>query len=272
MAKSKIEWTQFTWNPIVGCTKVSAGCKNCYAERIHNRRFVGIQKGANLPEQYKQPFHIIQILRQRFYQPCTWKKPRLVFVNSMSDMFHEGVPYEVIEELFDIMRVNRQHTFQILTKRPKRILAFMNWHDKERGREFEFPCNVWIGISVEDQQNAEERLPYLVELPVMTRFISAEPLIGPLNLQRWIDALHWVIVGGETGAPYAARGMQPQWVIDIRDLCIANHVPFFFKRWSARGPIDYAGDLAIIEEHNRWRLLEGRTYDEYPNSGAAQCA
>ena len=208
---TKIEWTDETWNPVTGCTKVSAGCANCYAEVIA-RRFWG-----------ERDFTDVQCHPERLEQPLKWKKPRRVFVSSMSDLFHEDVPMDFIINCFEVMRSLPRHTFQVLTKRPIRM---MNYY---RGRAAYYP-NVWLGMSVENQQNMM-RVPYLRDWAGV-KFVSLEPLLNPIDLGN-TDNIDWVIVGCESGPK--ARPMNLDWVRDIRDQCVAADIPFFFKQRMADG-------------------------------------
>jgi protein gp37 len=233
---SKIEWTDKTWNPVTGCTKVSQGCKNCYAERWSNRF------GSDFTNVQEQP--------GRLLQPLEWKKPSMVFVNSMSDLFHEKVSFEFLDAVFSTMS-NCEHIFQILTKRPERMVDFFQWKRDRHGIIWGPPDNVWIGVSVEDQKTADERIPYLINLPVKVKFLSCEPLLGPIdftppqfrtdgpvkwNQNEWLQDLDWIIVGGESGP--GARPMHPDWARQIRDACWTRTdasrpwpLPFFFKQW-----------------------------------------
>jgi len=232
-ANSKIEWTEVTWNPVTGCTKISAGCKNCYAERMAKRLQA---MGA---DRYRDGFRLT--LHEDLVElPLKWKAPRIVFVNSMSDLFHERVPLEFIQRVFDTMGRCTQHTFQILTKRSQRL--------SEVAKHLPWPSNVWMGVSVEDSR-VISRIADLVSTPAQTRFLSCEPLIGPLDNLR-LDGIHWVIVGGESG-PHA-RPMQPEWVASILRQCRSASVPFFFKQWGG------------VRKDLTGRELNGRTYDEMP--------
>jgi protein gp37 len=231
---SSIEWTESTWNPTTGCTKISPGCLNCYAERFAER-WRGIPG-----HPYEQGFDI-RIWRDRLKLPLTWKKPRLIFVNSMSDLFHPEIPEEFIKETFEIMEQANWHQFQVLTKRPQRMLDIAN-------KLSNFPSNVWAGVSVESQAWGW-RADLLKEVPARIRFLSCEPLLGPLKLD--LTDFHWIIVGGESGP--RARPMNAEWVQDIRDQCIAAGVPFFFKQWGG-----------VFKKKNG-RELDGGTWDEMPS-------
>jgi protein gp37 len=301
---SKIEWTEKTWNPIVGCSKVSAGCKNCYAIRmawriVHNpkaqKKYAGtVEKTAggqinwtgkvNIPSlndlHFNDPFELLA--------PLKWRKPQMVFVNSMSDLFHDGVPFDVIDAIFAIMVLTPQHTYQVLTKRPARMLEYFSvgketlvkrWEDAtynmslcDRNEDMDGPAcavynrcerewplsNIWLGVSVENQETANERIPLLLQVPAGVRFLSCEPLLGPVRVDH-IDAdgaghkeycqinaltgrhtdmarpcadvnkIDWVIVGGESG--HGARPVHPDWVRSLRDQCKRNGTAFFFKQW-----------------------------------------
>ncbi len=233
MAQSSIEWTEMTWNPVTGCTKVSAGCKFCYAEVMSKRlKAMGVKK-------YKDGFKL-RIHEDALNIPYTWKKQKVVFVNSMSDLFHEDVPLEFIQKVFKVMNENGQHTFQVLTKRAERLL--------EVHTELNWTHNIWMGVSVEDSK-VMNRIDLLRQTNARTKFLSCEPLIGPLhdmNLQN----IDWVIVGGESGRK--ARPMDVDWVLDIMDQCTAANVAFFFKQWGG------------TNKKKTGRMLNGQTYDEMP--------
>jgi len=231
---SSIEWTEATWNPVTGCTKVSAGCKNCYAERMAKRlQAMGVSQYANGFDLTLQPGALAL--------PTRWKRPRRIFVNSMSDLFHRDVPLNFIKEVFSVMRNCPQHTFQILTKRPEIAAAYAT--------ELPWPDNVWLGASVENMLVAH-RIDDLREVPAAVRFLSLEPLLGPLP-RLTLGGISWVIVGGESGP--AARPMEPKWVEQIRDRCVAARVPFFFKQWGG------------TNKKRAGRTLAGRTWDEMPD-------
>jgi protein gp37 len=232
---SAIEWTDATWNPVTGCDKVSQGCKHCYAERFAER-FRGTPG-----HPYEQGFDL-RLWPERIELPLTWKDPKRIFVNSMSDLFHERVPPEFILQVFRTMNRARWHTFQILTKRARRLA--------ELGSGLPYTPNIWQGVSVEDQAVAW-RIDELRKVPAEIRFLSLEPLIGPMG-QLDLKGIHWVIVGGESGP--GARRMDPSWVSEIRDQCRAQSVPFFFKQWGG------------VFKHRTGRLLDGRTWDEFPLS------
>jgi protein gp37 len=230
---STIEWTEATWNPVTGCTKVSPGCKHCYAERMAERlRAMGQANYANGFELTLQP-HMLEL-------PLRWKKPQTVFVNSMSDLFHERVPFAYIERVFDVMTRASWHRFQVLTKRADRLA--------ELSPRLGWPANVWMGVSVESEAY-RGRIESLRRTGARIKFLSLEPLLGPLeNLD--LESIDWVIVGGESGP--GARSMEPDWVLDLRDQCRQAAVPFFFKQWGG------------VNKKSAGRELQGRTWDEMP--------
>jgi len=230
---SHIEWTETTWNPVTGCTKVSPGCKRCYAERIALR----LQEAGQ--PRYRNGFELT--LQEDIAElPLRWKKPRLVFVNSMSDLFHEGIPFDYIGRVFSTMGRAPQHTFQVLTKRAERLA--------ELAPSLPWPENVWMGVSVENARYTW-RIDQLRAVPARVRFLSLEPLLGPLpNLD--FTGVKWVIVGGESGP--GARPMKKEWVTDIREQCARAGVDFFFKQWGG------------MNKRRNGRTLDGRTYDDMP--------
>jgi protein gp37 len=230
---SSIEWTEATWNPVTGCSKVSQGCKNCYAARMAKR----LHAMGN--PRYTNGFNVT-LHPDLIDLPYSWKKPRKVFVNSMSDLFHEEVPFNFIEKVFDTMVNTPQNTYQILTKRTKRLA--------EVAEDLPWSDNIWIGTSVEDKK-VISRIDELRCVPAKVRFLSCEPLIGPLNGLNLMD-IHWVIVGGESGP--GARPMEGDWVRSIRDQCEKQEVAFFFKQWGG------------VQKHRFGRTLDNQTYDEYP--------
>ena len=234
-AKSTIEWTDATWNPATGCTKISPGCAHCYAEAITLRFRRG---GRFLPGETTIKLH-----PDRLKLPLSWKTPRRIFVNSMSDLFHEEIPTSFIQQIFGVMEDAEQHTFQVLTKRHERL--------KELSNQLDWPPNVWMGVSVENQYWADLRIPALIEVSAAVRFLSIEPLLKSVNVSPYLGELDWVIVGGESGPK--ARPIQLGWVQNIRDDCSAAGVPFFFKQWGGR--TSKAGGNA----------LDGRTWDEMPS-------
>jgi protein gp37 len=230
---SSIEWTEATWNPVTGCTKISAGCKHCYAERMAKRlRAMGTPQYANGFKLTLQP-GMLEL-------PLRWKKPRTIFVNSMSDLFHMDVPLEYIQRVFEVMNRCPQHTFQVLTKRPE-IAA-------EYARGLKWGKNIWMGTSVENMLVAR-RILDLRQIPAQVRFLSLEPLLGPLP-KLSLEGIHWVIVGGESGP--GSRVMEAGWVRQIRERCVAQGVPFFFKQWGG------------VQKSRTGRELDGRTWDEMP--------
>jgi len=231
--KSAIEWTDATWNPVTGCSKVSPGCANCYAETLSLR--FGHSK---LPWTPENAAANVVLHPERLSLPLTWRTPRLVFVNSMSDLFHELVPWEYIDQVFDVMEQAPRHTFQVLTKRPERMRALARL----------VPPNVWLGTSIENDRWTL-RADYLRETPRAIRFLSLEPLLGPLPSLD-LTGIDWVIVGGESGAGH--RPINPDWVRDLRDRCNTAGVAFFFKQWGGRTP------------KSGGRELDGRTWNEMP--------
>jgi protein gp37 len=228
---SKIEWTDETWNPVTGCTKISAGCKNCYAERMHNR-LVGM---GSYKYDRARGFRDVRMYHSELERPLKWKKPRRIFVCSMSDLFHEDVPPYFIRNVLETCRMAKQHTFQILTKRPARAASLL----------LRWPKNVWFGVSVEqaNEPMEHERITALAKVPANKRFVSFEPLLGPVRATFWWRAIDWVIVGGETGP--GARHMDPGWARDISGSCKQFGIPFFMKQMANRAPIPR--DLQIRE-------------------------
>ena len=230
---SKIEWTETTWNPVTGCTKISEGCKHCYAERMSRRlQSMGLEK-------YSRGFQVAEhpsVLKE----PLRWSKPRLVFVNSMSDLFHKSVESRFIKATFEVMNRCPQHSFQVLTKRPERAL--------ELDSDLNWARNIWLGVSIESERWLG-RLRSLRLTSAKTRFLSLEPLLGPLP-QLDLSGVDWVIAGGESGP--GARLVDPDWVREIRDTCVRHDVPFFFKQWGG------------TNKKRAGRMLDGRTWDEMP--------
>lgn len=234
--KSTIEWTDTTWNPVTGCTKISAGCDNCYAERF-SERFRGV---AGHP--FERGFDPT-IRPDRLTHPLTWTKPRLIFVNSMSDLFHKEVPRDHIAKVFDTMERAHWHIYQVLTKRSTLLMKFLN----ERYKSSAPLSHIWF-VSVEDQQ-ATTRIAHLRKANAAVRFLSIEPLIAPITGLD-LEGIDWVIVGGESGP--RARPMDPRWAIEIRNQCVRSNVAFFFKQWGGRSP------------KSRGRLLEGKERNQFP--------
>ncbi len=223
--KSAIEWTQSTWNPVRGCTRVSEGCRFCYAERIaarFSKEGLAYEGLAKMTESGPRWSNKVKLVEELLDVPLKWKKPQLIFVNSMSDLFHEDVPLDFIQKVFDTMRQAQQHHFQILTKRSKQLVRFNS--------DLEWPNNVWMGVSVENEDYTF-RIDDLRKTDAHVKFLSLEPLIGPLP-ELELNKIDWVIVGGESGP--GARPMQKEWVIDIRNQCQQESVPFFFKQWGGR--------------------------------------
>ncbi len=258
---TKIEWTDETWNPISGCTKVSAGCEHCYAERMARR--VAGQFG--YPE---APHHFDVTLHPDWLeQPLHWRKPGMVFVPSMGDLFHDQVPAEFIGRVLNVIGISKQHTFQMLTKRPGWMCRVLTtYYDTFGLAPFE---NLWLGTSIEDEETKDKRIPDLLRTPAAVRFVSIEPMLGPVDLEPYFSVydehgepsdgrynpdgslmLSWVIVGGESGP--GARPMHPDWARDIREQCQAVGVPFFFKQ------------MGGVRKHEAGRLLDGREWNEMP--------
>ena len=304
--KTKIEWTDATWNPVTGCTQVSPGCDHCYALTFAER-FRGT------PGHYFENGFDVQMRPERLDQPLRWKRPRRIFVNSMSDLFHADVPDKYIAQAFAVMALAQQHTFQVLTKRHARMRALLNSPDFmdtvyeffRAGRPRRGPLdeldrlpwplpNVWLGVSVEDQQWANIRVPILLGTPATVRFLSCEPLLGPVDLRRaiepnfarggWRDLsrLHWVIAGGESGR--GARPMHPDWARSLRDQCTSAGIAFHFKQWgewvteeqapeditlpgiSWRHLGDHQPSVYKVGKKAAGRELDGRTWDEMPRA------
>jgi protein gp37 len=305
---TKIEWTDASWNPIRGCTRVSEGCRNCYAER-QARRLAG--KGMPYEELVNLKTGVwtgkVVFAKDKLEDPLRWKKPRRIFVNSMSDLFHESIPFCWIADIFTVMAQCPQHVFQVLTKRPEVMQKTMSlpiWFDvwNSLAQKVSVPVkynpslgilpNVWLGVSVENQQTADERIPLLLETPAAVRWISAEPLLGLVEIPYFLRTvstayacfppLDWVVAGGESG-PHA-RPMHPDWARALCDQCVAAGVPFFFKQWGHYRPYD-AGpgmfkECAIdigsgvsdctrtwmvpVGKKSAGRLLDGREWNEYP--------
>lgn len=258
MSKHKISWTDTTWNPLAGCTRASSGCDNCYAAAMALRLEAMAQsdiaagKNQGAKEKYigvatrtgngKAAFNgKINFDHSALDEPYTWKKPRMVFVNSMSDLFHKDVPDAFLDRVFQVMIDNRQHTFQVLTKRAERMAQYVKaYHPHLNAHE-----HIWLGVSVENQDAADERIPHLLNVPAAVRFLSCEPLLGPVHLTGFNSPLwgrlpanqfiHWVITGGESGTH--ARPMHPDWARQLRDQCISTGVPFHFKQWGEWLPV-----------------------------------
>lgn len=238
---SRIEWTEQTWNPTIGCTKISPGCKNCYAESMAKRlQAMGIRG-------YEDGFKL-KTMPERLAEPLERKKPTVYFVNSMSDLFHEKVPFTYIDKVFEVMRKAHHHTFQLLTKRPKRMAKYAATRD--------VPPNVWLGVSVENKKYGVPRIDVLRKIDSTIRFLSVEPLledVGDIDL----TGIHWVIVGGESGR--RARPMQEEWVENVRKQCEAYEVAFFFKQWGAWG-----SDGQRRSKKANGRSLDGQIWDAMP--------
>lgn len=233
MSSSKIEWTETTWNPTTGCTKISSGCANCYAEKMAVRlKAMGTPKYTN---GFKVTLH-----EDCLSEPYSWKKPKVIFVNSMSDLFHEDIPFEFIEKVFKVMNENPQHIFQVLTKRAELVLEYspkLNW-----------TSNIWMGVTVEDSM-AKSRIEYLKQTSAAIKFLSCEPLISDLG-KLDLENINWVIVGGESGPK--SRPIKEDWVLDIFNQCKSADIPFFFKQWGG------------VNKKKTGKELQGEIYQEMP--------
>jgi protein gp37 len=235
---SSIEWTESTWNPVTGCTKISPGCDNCYAERMAKR--LQAMRQPNYANGFK-----LTMQPKMLNLPLTWKTPQVIFVNSMSDLFHKDVTTDYILKVFEVMGQASQHVFQVLTKRSNRLMRLSS--------QLPWAPNIWMGVSVESSAYTF-RIDHLRETGAHVKFLSLEPLLGSLPNMNLLD-IDWAIVGGESGP--GARAMQAEWVVDIRDQCLAAGVPFFFKQWGG------------TRKKTTGRLLEGRTWDQMPTAVAA---
>ena len=233
MAQSKIEWTESTWNPLTGCNKISPGCKHCYAERMAKRLHAMGQP--NYANGFKLTMH-----PQALEKPLEWKTPQVIFVNSMSDLFHKDVPLDFIQNVFDVMKRAHWHQFQVLTKRSERLM--------ELGPQLEWTDNIWMGVSVENADYTF-RIDHLRKTGAKIKFLSVEPLLGPIPRMN-LKGINWVIVGGESGP--GARPLEREWVVDIKNQCVKAKVPFFFKQWGG------------VQKKKAGRLLDGRTWDQMP--------
>jgi protein gp37 len=304
MSKTSIEWTDVTWNPTRGCSRVSEGCRNCYAERIA-ARFSGDSDEAVMEGERSHLARVpifegfaarsssgprwtgkVELIEEKLLEPLHWKTPRRVFVNSMSDLFHEALPSEAIDRVFAVMALCFQHTFQVLTKRPERMFIWFKGNEPyDRfgrveshmgdGTPKDWPLpNVWLGVSVEDQKTADKRIPLLLQTPAAVRFVSYEPALGPVDFTDWIGKeLDWVIVGGESGP--GARPANGQWFLNVEDQCRSANVPFFFKQW---GEFLSCGETAKNAIRTDWgfvqrvgrkaagRLLYGREWSDFPET------
>lgn len=292
---TKIEWADAVWNPTTGCTRVSEGCRNCYAFALHDKRHAAYLAGkTGTGKQYAKPFRELQLFPERLDQPFRWQKPRRIFVNSMSDLFHKDVSDEFIGRVYEEMRRAEQHTFQILTKRPDRAAEFFESYRFDywgRTKDIFTPApNVWLGTSAENQATWDERIPELKRCPAAVHFASVEPLLGPIKVDDdlrecsepeeniYVPGLDWIIVGGESGKH--ARPVHPAWVRAIRDACAEEEVPFFFKQWGEWQPVDQSDEMVPhntpehvfadgtislrIGKKKAGRMLDGRTWDGFP--------
>ena len=254
MATSSIEWTELTWNPVTGCTKISPGCKFCYAETMSRRlKAMGVEK-------YKDGFKKVKPHPETLNTPFTWKKSKVVFVNSMSDLFHPDVPIEFIKSVFSVMNQTPQHTYQVLTKRSERLL--------EIEKELKWTANIWMGVSVENEEYTY-RINDLSNTGAKTKFLSIEPLIGPVKTLN-LSKINWVIVGGESGIK--ARPIEKSWINFVKTKCEENNVSFFFKQWGKIKFNENPEDPTINSKHPQHAKggceLDGRVYRQLPNRAA----
>jgi len=243
---SAIEWTEATWNPVTGCDRVSPGCAHCYALDLAERlKRMGQPKYQRDGGKSSGPGFAVTLHPQTLELPLRWKAPRVIFVNSMSDLFHEGVPFEFIEKVFDLMRRADRHVFQVLTKRHERL--------SELADQLDWPANVWMGVSIENRRFVH-RADHLRTVPAVVRFVSAEPLLGPLA-DLDVGGIHWLIAGGESGPQH--RRVHPDWVRELRDRCVAERVPFFFKQWGG------------VRSKSGGRTLDGQLWSQMPDLSRA---
>jgi len=254
-AKTGIQWTDSTWTIVRGCTRISPGCENCYAERMSSRfslpgyPFEGVARMTRSGPRWTGKLRFVE---ERLLDPIKWKRPRRIFVNSMSDLFHSRVPLDWIQRVFEIMLRAPRHIFQVLTKRHERMGDLLPQVRLLDGRRWpdEPAKHIWIGVSVEDQVRADERIPVLARSPAAVRFLSVEPLIGPVRLCGLLDGISWVIAGCESGP--GARDMDPDWARQVRDDCVSARVPFFLKQMTLNGKV-----VGLPE-------LDGKRWAEYP--------
>lgn len=245
---TKIEWTDETWNPVTGCLKISPGCKHCYAETFAER-FRGVRMHGGRLHVFHNGFDP-QLRPERLDTPFGWRSPRMVFVNSMSDLFGEFVPETFLQQVFDVMRALPQHTFQVLTKRADRLVEWTN-----RNQWLEQAEHIWLGVSVEDREYGLPRVGKLRQAKAAVRFLSVEPLLESLGRMD-LKKIDWVIAGGESGP--GARPMKPEWVREVRDECLRGRVAFFFKQWGG------------VRKTRNGRELDGRTWDQFPRTGGGR--
>lgn len=274
--KTTIEWTDATWNPVRGCSIVSKGCTNCYAMRQAHRHanrggaYEGLTKLTNGGPVWTGA---VRLVPELLGLPLRWRAARRIFVNSMSDLFQEAVPYAFIDQVWGTMAAAPQHVFQILTKRPERMRDYLLDRLRVGGIIAQPLSNVWLGVSAEDQKAADERIPFLLETPAAVRWISAEPLLGPITLERpivnddalrervWLEELGWVVAGGESGP--GARPMHPDWARSLRDQCVAADVAFFFKQWGSWAEVASADRDPETGDHRRIEVPSHEAEDAF---------
>lgn len=292
---TKIQWTNETWNPIIGCNKVSEGCTNCYAEkmafRLANMEWNDDGRELNYckvidpdTKQWNRKTHFVE---EALTKPLKWIKPKMIFVVSMGDLFHESASFKWIDSVFSVMSDYDHHTYQILTKRPQRVLDYFSWKWEQTPFPWFPKNNIWFGVSCENQKTADERIPLLLKIPGHIRYLSCEPLLGDLNLDKYLiknsndvrigKPIDWIILGGESG--HKARPMNPEWVYNIMDQCKFYDIPFFFKQWGEWHESDLQDNNGKYRTHlfsngklmykigkkKAGRLICGKEYNEFPN-------
>lgn len=267
---TKIEWTNETWNPTSGCTYISEACDNCYAEKF-SRRLQSILASANPEKSYKYKYGFKPTCYPgELTTPDKWKTPKKIFVTSMGDLFHPDIPFDFIDAVFSVMADINRHTYIVLTKRPQRMVMFMNWKREQFGVRWIPSQNIWFGTTIEMQKYAKDRIFYLLQMPSPVHLISYEPALGPLNITPYLpydelDArlkINWVICGGESGT--GSRPMNPDWVRSIRDQCNNAGVPFFFKSWGDYFPGYDNKEMIKVGKKYSGRLLDSCEYNEFP--------
>lgn len=278
MAGTKIEWCTKVWNPFTGCSWASSGCDHCYAKPFALR--MKLNPNAKVAYKYRNGFEPT-FHPESLSEPATWKKPQRIFVCSMSDLFHEKHSFDDICEVMNTIRRNHMHTFLVLTKRPERMKAYFNWVNSPPFGQIDYSTNLWLGVTIENQEQADNRIPVLLTIPAVKRFISVEPMLGDVNLRKritqrisndmlnsfeLISCIDWVIAGGETGSK--ARPLNPKWIYSIRNQCNVSGVPFFFKQWGEYGYGEWSdkNDIEFLKigKSKAGRLIDGVEWNMIP--------